>query len=170
MSNLKKCRVISCGIQFEDYKQGNICRVCRKINYQAYQERKRLNKVPNTNDHRQPYPYAPTERSRRFRIVKKQLSLFNNRDDWKRYLTDKLDELFEDKPLIVWIFSRRQFSLDKLMVDEEGEVVIPTEPKRVGRPPLDINGTKISNADAWQQIENEIDKASTRKSKPVRTH
>ena len=164
MSNLKKCRVISCGVQFEDYKQGNICKVCRKINYQAYQERKKLNKVPNTNDFRQPYPYAPTERGRRFRLVKKQLSLFNNRDDWKRYLTDKLDELFEDKPLMVWIFSRRKASLDKLLIDDEDETeVLSTEPKRLGRPPIDINNDRISNADVWQQIENEIDKASTRK-------
>ena len=164
MSKLKKCRVISCGVEFEDYKQGNICRVCRKINYQAYQERKKLNKVPNTNDFRQPYPYAPTERGRRFRLVKKQLSLFNNRDDWKRYLTDKLDELFEDKPLMVWIFSRRKASLDKLIIDDEDETeVLSTEPKRLGRPPIDINNDRISNADVWQQIENEIDKASTRK-------
>ena len=164
MSKLKKCRVISCGVEFEDYKQGNICRVCRKINYQAYQERKKLNKVPNTNDFRQPYPYAPTERGRRFRLVKKQLSLFNNRDDWKRYLTDKLDELFEDKPLMVWIFSRRKASLDKLLIDDEDETeVLSTEPKRLGRPPIDINNDRISNADVWQRIENEIDKASTRK-------
>ena len=164
MSKLKKCRVISCGVEFEDYKQGNICRACRKINYQAYQERKKLNKVPNTNDFRQPYPYAPTERGRRFRLVKKQLSLFNNRDDWKRYLTDKLDELFEDKPLMVWIFSRRKASLDKLIIDDEDETeVLSTEPKRLGRPPIDINNDRISNADVWQRIENEIDKASTRK-------
>ena len=164
MSKLKKCRVISCGVEFEDYKQGNICRVCRRINYQAYQERKKLNKVPNTNDFRQPYPYAPTERGRRFRLVKKQLSLFNNRDDWKRYLTDKLDQLFEDKPLMVWIFSRRKASLDKLLIDDEDETeVLSTEPKRLGRPPIDINNDRISNADVWQQIENEIDKASTRK-------
>jgi hypothetical protein len=54
--------------------------------------------------------------------------------------------------------------------DEDETEVVNTEPKRLGRPPIDISSNHISNADAWQQIENEIDKASTRKSKPVRTH
>jgi hypothetical protein len=164
MSNLKKCRVEGCGVEFQDYKQGNICKVCRKINYKAYQERKKLNRVPNTDDFRQPYPYTASETNKRFRVVKKQLSLFKNRDDWKRYLSDKLDELFEDKPLMIWIFSRKKPSLDKLVLDEEDErEVVSDEPKRLGRPPIDISSNHISNADAWQRIENEIDKASTRK-------
>ena len=162
MSNLKKCRVEGCGVEFEDYKQGNICKSCRRINYQAYQERKRLNRVPNTDDFRQPYPYTEKETFKRFSRVKKELKGCKERSDWQEYLTNKLNELFEDKPLLRWIFERVDKTLDKLIIGED-EVVVSDKPKQLGRPPIDIRSNHISNADAWKKIENEIDKASTKK-------
>jgi hypothetical protein len=84
------------------------------------------------------------------------------RSDWQIYLTNKLDELFEDKPLLRWIFERVDKTLDKLIIGEN-EVVVSDKPKQLGRPPIDIRSNHISNADAWERIEREIDKASTRK-------
>lgn len=163
MSKLLKCRVEGCNAEFEDYNQGRICKVCRRINYNAYLKKKKLEKeaLGLADEHRQPYPYTPKEAMNRFTTIRKELRACGSRKNWKDYLKNKLDELFEHKELMTWIFQRHGESLDKLIIGDEE--VVDTKPKTLGRPTNDISKRTISNADAWQKIENDIDKLSTKK-------
>ena len=161
MSKLLKCRVEGCNAEFEDYNQGRICKVCRRINYNAYLKRKKLEKevLGISDEHRQPYPFNPQQTMQRFTKVRKELRACKKRKDWQSYLKTKLDSLFQHTELMTWIFERNGDSLDKLIVDEE----IDSTPKVLGRPPNDIYKRRTSNAEAWEKIENEMNNVSNKK-------
>ena len=162
MGKILKCRVEGCNTEFEDYNQGRICKVCRRINYNAYLKRKKLEKeaLGISDEHRQPYPFNPQQTMQRFTKVRKELRACKKRKDWQSYLKTKLDSLFQHKELMTWIFERDGESLDKLIIGDE-EIYI--EPKSLGRPPSDIKTKRVSNASVWENIENEILNISNKK-------
>jgi hypothetical protein len=102
----RKC--IKCGTEFElkpNAKSSNICTPC-KTTYQRAYARKRVAESPE--GYKEKYPYKEHLKIARFRKLRNQLHKMNNREEWKQFFKQKLDDLETiDKEVLIWIYDRR---------------------------------------------------------------
>lgn len=100
---------IKCDTKFERTKTatGNICPACiRAASLRWYNENK--DKVKSyVLPPKASYPYPDLEKRSRFARLQSKLKKINKREEWVKFLSDRLDELYQNTELMTWIWDRR---------------------------------------------------------------
>ena len=115
---------IKCDTKFErtNVAKGNICPPCVKAAaLKWYNENK--DKVKRyTLDPKASYPYPDLEKRNRFYKIQSQLRKMKVREEWVKFLSDKLDELYQNTELMTWIWDRRD-NESKLENNQRGKAI-----------------------------------------------
>ena len=96
---------IKCGTPFQlkpTEKSSNICIVCKRLYQKKYANKK--SKVA-LEGKKESYPIPDNERRARFVKIQKELSKIRDRNEWIKYMVDKLENL--DPKILKWIYDRR---------------------------------------------------------------
>ena len=84
---------IKCGTPFQlkpTERSSNICIVCKRLYQKKYANKK--SKVA-LEGKKESYPIPDNERRARFVKIQKELSKIRDRNEWIKYMVDKLDNL-----------------------------------------------------------------------------
>jgi hypothetical protein len=100
---------IKCDTKFERTKvaKGNICPPgVKAAALKWYRDNK--DKVKRyVLDPKASYPYPDVEKRNRFYKVQCELKNMKKREEWVKYFSDRLDELYQNTELMTWIWDRR---------------------------------------------------------------
>ena len=84
------------------------------------------------------YPVPDSERKTKFDRLQAKLRKMDLREDWKQYLSERLDEVMQDELLMAWIYDRR---------DEES-----MKAKKVKKYGIDVNKVPSTKNMDWDKI------------------
>jgi hypothetical protein len=98
----RQCK--GCDATFHTMKPRYSCNVCINAKQRIIERVKR-----SKYEKKEPYPYQKANHNyqHRFKPLQSKLSKIKVRSEWKEYLKDKLDEIFNDAVLMKWINDRR---------------------------------------------------------------
>lgn len=105
------CR--ECGESFFANKPSWKCRKCyNKHAKRKAQELRGMGMARWTP--KDPYPLEDAKKKTKFSGIRSKLNKMHFRHEWKEYISERLDSVLNDEPLMKWIFDRR----DKQSIEE----------------------------------------------------
>jgi DNA gyrase/topoisomerase IV subunit B len=93
-----------CSVSFHTMKPRYRCNACLNAKQKIIEKNKR-----SRYEKKEPYPYqgANHDYHQRFYPLRAKLHKMKVREEWQKYFTERLDEIFNDAVLMKWINDRR---------------------------------------------------------------
>ena len=93
-----------CSVTFHTMKPRYRCNACLNAKQKIIEKNKR-----SRYEKKEPYPYqgANHDYHQRFYPLRAKLHKMKVREEWQKYFTERLDEIFNDAVLMKWINDRR---------------------------------------------------------------
>jgi protein-arginine kinase activator protein McsA len=93
-----------CGVTFHTIKPRYSCSPCLNARQKVIEQKKR-----SRYEKKEPYPYQGPNHDyhQRFYPLRAKLHKMKVREEWQKYFTERLDEIFNDAVLMKWINDRR---------------------------------------------------------------
>ena len=98
----RQCK--ECDATFHTMKPRYSCNACLNAKQRIIEQKKR-----SKYEKKEPYPYQKANHNyqHRFKPLQSKLKKMKERQEWKEYFKDKLDEVLNDAVLMKWINDRR---------------------------------------------------------------